>query len=195
MTNAGTIRDGDFTAPNAEAGLPHEAARSPKQSIMRIHAENYDRIFSYCASRLGSTQLAEDATSAVFVDMVRRFSELQAKTGMQMRTWLYGTAANKVRTHYRDSANRREAVAKLARIQRTQRPASSGFEKLDWPVVQQALGKLKQHEQDIIVLRFYQDLETSEIAEALGMKHVTVRVTLSRAIKKLRRELGEYLDK
>jgi RNA polymerase sigma-70 factor (ECF subfamily) len=50
----------------------------------------------------------------------------------------------------------------------------------------QALKKLKQEYQEIIILRFVDELELDEIAEITNKGSVAVRVTLHRALKKLK---------
>jgi RNA polymerase sigma-70 factor (ECF subfamily) len=50
----------------------------------------------------------------------------------------------------------------------------------------QALKKLKQEYQEIIILRFVDELEMDEIGEIMNKGVVAVRVTLHRALKKLK---------
>ena len=54
-----------------------------------------------------------------------------------------------------------------------------------------AIDILSPIQQDIIIYKFYKDMNSNEIAKILGTTDGNVRVQLSRAIKKLR----QYFDK
>jgi RNA polymerase sigma-70 factor (ECF subfamily) len=57
--------------------------------------------------------------------------------------------------------------------------------------VHDALGRLSSEQQQIVRLRFLENLPTREIAARMGKTDVSVRVMLSRTIKQLEEELGE----
>lgn len=54
-----------------------------------------------------------------------------------------------------------------------------------------AVGRLPESERTLIVLRFYEDKQLSEIAEILQENLSTVKSRLYRTLKKLRQELTE----
>lgn len=158
-------------------------------AVLAIYKSCAGEIFGYCLRRLYSRQLAEDAASAVFLRLVEQFSLISGKSDQEVRYWLYGTASNAVAALLRDRRRRDETLADVARARQTLGDRDTCTDRLDWPLLYHAISKLSSRQQEILVLRYFQDLETSAIAEALGMKHVAVRVQLSRAVKKLRREL------
>lgn len=57
-----------------------------------------------------------------------------------------------------------------------------------------ALARLPRRQRAAVVLRFYEDLTEKEIAEVLGISVGTVKSTLSRAVAKLRRDVGLRSD-
>lgn len=184
----GERRRGD--APHSygvgDAGL----VRNCRNEIVELYRAYIGEIFAYCVRRLASKQLAEDATSAVFLRLVEQYPVLKHKGRKRIRSWLYGTASNVIARFLRDASRCRDIAAELGRRRRSRfadDPEEHGH--LDWPILYEAIGRLKRRHQEILVLRYFQGLETSAIAAALGMKHVTVRVQLSRAVKRLRREL------
>jgi RNA polymerase sigma-70 factor (ECF subfamily) len=165
-----------------------------RAEIVRIYGNHFREIFGYCVHRLFTKDLAEDATSAVFLRLVERYPALRTKSGPEIRNWLYGTASNVMAGFLREARRRKEVLAEVAR-QRQDRLAQglSCDGELDWPALYEAMSKLDRRQQDILILRYFQGLETSAIAQALGMRHVTVRVRLSRAVKKLKRLLEKSL--
>lgn len=61
-----------------------------------------------------------------------------------------------------------------------------GCDLLRWPMVYKAISNLTEQEQTFITLRYFQDLNYEQIAQLRGLKAGSVRVTLHRAIKKLK---------
>lgn len=57
-----------------------------------------------------------------------------------------------------------------------------------------ALGRLPQRQRAAVVLRFYEDLTEKEVADTLGISVGTVKSTTSRAIAKLREDVGLRTD-
>lgn len=54
----------------------------------------------------------------------------------------------------------------------------------------QALARLPRRQRAAVVLRYYEDLTESEVAQTLGVSVGTVKSTVSRAVAKLRDDLG-----
>lgn len=160
--------------------------------IAELYREFFRGVYGYCAYRLFKRDLAEDATSAVFLRLVEKYPALKTKSETEIRNWLYGTASNLVAKYLREAKYRRKIFAELAReresnIARTQ----VADDRPDWPEIYSAVTELKPQDQEIIALRFSQGFGTSAIAEILGMRHVTVRVRLSRALGRLKQGLDE----
>lgn len=161
-----------------------------EDKIADLYREFFRGIYSYCAYRLFKKDLAEDATSAVFLRLVERYPTLRTKSESEIRSWLFGTASNVVAAYLREAKYKRDIFEELVRERESnlaRNPAKDG--RADWPLVYEAVAKLKPQDQAIIALRYSQGFETSAIANVLGMKPVTVRVRLSRAIKRLRQRL------
>lgn len=166
------------------------ASDNTGQQVLAAYDGHVREIYAFCLRRLACAHLAEDAASAVFLRLVRQYGQVKDRDASGLRNWLYGTASNIVAECLRDARRRREAQAELAKWKR-QTDLPAGTDRLDWPVLYEAIGKLKPRHQDIVVLRYFQGLETSEIAAALGMREPAVRKCLSRAMRRLRGRLGD----
>jgi len=57
------------------------------------------------------------------------------------------------------------------------------------------LARLPKRQTEVFVLSRMEELKAEQIAELLGCSQETIRVHLHRAMKKLARELGDYLMK
>ena len=164
--------------------------KGSEQEIIQIYESCFRGIYNYCSYRLFRKDLAEEATSEVFVRLVEKYPTLldRGKTGI--RNWLYGTASNVIAKYLRDSKRLGQILKDLAREKRlssVRNPKES--DRLDCGILYNAISKLKLKDQGLIVLRYFEGLETAAIADILGVKHVSVRVRLSRAVNKLRQEL------
>ena len=58
------------------------------------------------------------------------------------------------------------------------------------PLLEDAMGCLGETERNAVVLRFFVDLDDTEIAEHLDCRPGTVRSLISRALKSLRKEMN-----
>lgn len=157
-------------------------------------ADIYDaflsEIYRYCSYRLYSRDAAEDATSCVFEKLIQHFPQVQGRSHAEIRRWLYGTASNVVVSQLREKRNRQTAFQELARSTDSLiSTEGNDYPRLDWPVLYRAISTLKGKQQDIVILRYFEGLETSEIAQVVGMSHVAVRVSLTRAMRRLRQLL------
>jgi RNA polymerase sigma factor (sigma-70 family) len=54
-----------------------------------------------------------------------------------------------------------------------------------------ALGRLRPEERAAVFLRFYEDLNSTEVAEALGITATAARTRIHRALRRLRVDLAE----
>lgn len=158
--------------------------------IAELYGSFYDRIFGYCAKRLFRKDLAEDAAAEVFLLLAERYPLLRHRDSTSILYWLYGTASNVAARYLRDAARRREIASALAKSHVASGKAPE-YDRLDWPVLYEAMNRLSDKDQEVLTLRYFEGLETHEIASALGIRHVTARVRLSRAIRKLRRKVGK----
>jgi RNA polymerase sigma-70 factor, ECF subfamily len=151
----------------------------------------YDPIYRYCLRRLYFRDIAEDATSEVFLTMARRIGEFRGKTMRDFRAWIYVIAANQVNQLIRQKLRDRRLLDTLAE----RMPHDEGEDRQRrWAALHRALLTLDQQEQHLICLRFFQQLSHEEIARIVGKRAGAVRVTIHRALKKLRPALERALD-
>lgn len=163
--------------------------------IKGIYDAFFDQIYRYCTYRLYSKDLAQDATSAVFTKLVQRFPEIRHKSMAEIRQWLFGVASNVVTAELRQKKHQHEIFLKLSQGSGSGLVRDEpGFHRLDWPVLYGAISRLPDKQQDIVILRFFHELETAQIAKIVGMSHVAVRVTLMRTIRKLKEQLQEPFE-
>lgn len=148
-------------------------------------------IYRFVFFKLSNAEDAEDVTSEVFLKMWQYLSGEAGKDIRSFRHLAYRVARNCIIDRYRVRAARRECV--LPDVSEAEesfsdrgRWAAELDAKENVRRVLSAVDKLKEEYQEIIVLRYIESFSIREIAGMLGKSQTGVRVTLHRAIRKLR---------
>ena len=117
------------------------------------------------------------------------------RPGSPFKPWLLRIVANEARNRRR-SAGRRAALALQAAGEAASGDAAPspeaallGAERREELVA--ALNRLSDADRETLALRYFLDLSEAETAAALGVRPGTVKSRLSRALERLRAELGE----
>ncbi|HLD34520.1 MAG TPA: RNA polymerase sigma factor, partial [Patescibacteria group bacterium] len=152
------------------------------------------RIYRFVYFKVSSHEEAEDITSEVFLKawhFLQEKKEVKSFSGL-----LYRVARNCIIDLYRRKAAKPETALSnfleeaLEIGDRGQWYADVGG-KMEAQQIIEVLKKLKQEYREVVTLRYVDELEIDEIAEIVGKTKMAVRVTLHRAIKKIREILPE----
>ncbi len=163
-------------------------ARTEADALAGLYELYYERIFRFCVHRLFSKEAAEDVTSTVFLEVARKIRTFTGRTEPDFRNWLYAIAANQANSYIRKTSRRKKLLEKAAAPAVLLRKNEAAGE-LDWPTLYKAILKLPAKHQTIITLRFFENADFEQIAKIINARPSTVRVTLHRILKELRRLL------
>jgi RNA polymerase sigma factor (sigma-70 family) len=166
--------------------------RSPVEEFEQIYLRNVDLLMGYFARRCREPQTVADLTSETFVRAVDSFAGFDPGRGSD-RAWLFGIAAHVFARHCDQTANGRNAVARLA-----------GHRPLDEDEIGELAGRIDAEregaalmarcarlpaiERAAIELVDLEGLSPLEAAQALGVSRVAFRKRLSRARARLEKE-------
>jgi RNA polymerase sigma-70 factor (ECF subfamily) len=149
----------------------------------------YERlVFAIVARATRNSAETDDLVQDVFLDAYRRLGSL--RDPRKFRGWLAQLAANRACSWGRRQTVERAALPRLAREggrrdeDRTSLDEQKGR-------LNAALAKLSPDAQAVVTLRYLEGLSAPEIADELGITPAAARQRLSRALRVLRRELGE----
>ncbi len=155
---------------------------SVKKEFEAAYEAHADALFRYCFFKIGDREVAKDMLQDVFV---KAWVYMQGNTVLQIRPFLYKLARNSVVDWYR-----KKKTASLEHLM------DQGFEPSDrtsdtsaFAEKEQALKMMRNlspEDQEIIMLRFVEELTIEEISETLGEKENTISVRIYRAQKRLR---------
>ena len=143
----------------------------------------------------GNAADAEEAAQEGFVKAYRALGRF--RRGSPFRPWLLQIVANEARNRRRSAGRRAGLELRLAAAEPSGDAAPSpeaallaGERRAE---LLAALERLREEERLVIAFRFFLDLSEEETAVALGVRKGTVKSRQSRALERLRAELGEGL--
>lgn len=166
------------------------ATRENKRT--KLHAafeQHFEAISRYCHRRLPTAD-ANDATAQVFVVAWRRVEDMP--DGDETLPWLYGIARNHVRTARRSAQRLTNLRAKLNGQARVMDPGPEAVivRNDEQNQLLRALATLKAEDREILYLRSYEQLSSSEMAAVLGCSAEAAKKRSTRALQRLRVAAG-----
>jgi len=168
-------------------------ARTQAEALGRLYEMHYERILSFCVYRLFNKEIAEDITSAVFLEVARSIGAFRGRTVKDFQSWLYAIAANQANAYIRKTTRRKKLLEEAAGPMTAF--ATGGTDNSPhWPQLYTAILKLKLQHQTIVTLRFFENLQYEQIAKILDVKEATLRVRLHRILNELRNHLQNVSD-
>jgi RNA polymerase sigma-70 factor (ECF subfamily) len=174
------------TTPGADSvsgSAPAERARDWYETYGKA-------VYSYLRFHLPSADIAEDVTADTFLKVFRAADRFDETRG-QPRTWIFRIAQNTLRDHQRRTRVRRHVS--LTSMRDLAAEAPSPEERLLWEEqvarLLTAVTGLSESDRQIISLRYGSGLDSTAVAEVLGIKESAARTRLWRALARLRTEL------
>lgn len=157
-------------------------------------AELYDifsnQIYRYIYYKVNKSDV-EDLTEMLFLKAWENINKYQNRKKTTFKSWLYRIAHNLVVDHYRLSREHSSLDPRLSSTDRVANPKEMVQESLNNENLKKAISKLKKSYQQIIILKFINELSNSEISDILKKSEGNVRILQFRALKALRRILLE----
>ena len=169
-------------------------AKTQAEALGQLYELYYERIFHFCVHRLFNKEIAEDVTSAVFLQVARGIRSFKGRNEQDFRNWLYAIAANQANNYIRKTSRRKKLLAEAAGSVRPSSDSTDKSSEPDWPRLYAAILKLKPQHQSIVTLRFFENFSYGQIEQILNVKEATLRVTLHRILNQLRNQLQTVFD-
>lgn len=170
-----------------------ERAKADVAAFEDLYIRYYGRIFAFVYRRVQARELAEDITADVFMKALNGLPKFQWQ-GVSFSAWLYRIANNRITDQFRRSGKGRVAVAVedvKTLVDERPLPEDRILAAIRRAEVEEAIGKLSEQDQLVVTLTFYDELSSSEIAEVMGISVNLVYVRLHRALKRMRKVLGD----
>ena len=168
-------------------------AITDEEAFEELYEYFFPRVYNFIFARLKNSADADDVTSITFVKMNENLESYDSERAA-FSTWLFRIANNALIDHTRHSN-----ISHETEWDEFLDPAAPEREEPEQQMINSetsrglltALDKLNERERRIIELRYWGEQDTRTIAEIMSMSESNVRVTLHRAIGKLKNILGD----
>ncbi len=139
------------------------------------------KLYSYIYFRTSDKEFSQDTTSEVFLQAWQYVME--KKEIRNFKAFLYQVARNKIADRYRTRDRQPDLFDETLEYEST---ADTTEQSAELALLRRQLRLLKEEYREIILLRHMEGLSISEIAAVISKDENTVRVTLHRALAKLK---------
>ena len=178
----------------AEQEFIEKAKAGDGTAFGRLYEHYVAQIYRFIALKVGTRQLAEDLTHEVFMSAWQKLPNF-TQQGFPFSSWLYKIARNRVIDHYRTQKALVSIDEEVAINEDLFAASSRSDELFDQGLavkkIETAMKELTSEQQEVLTLRFVNDLTPREIAEILNKREGTIRIIQHRATNKLKKILGK----
>jgi len=175
-----------------------DAARVDPARFEALYRKYLAQVYSYAYYELGDHHDAEDATERTFVAALTNLQRFEERArpadgdgASTFRVWLFRIARNVVddrqRARFRRPEEQLDAAASVA--DGAMDPAAQLAHREDASAAWRAIERLPGDRRRAVILRFVDEMSTSEIAGVLGRSEGAVRVLIHRALRSVARDL------
>jgi RNA polymerase sigma-70 factor, ECF subfamily len=168
------------------------ARTGDEEAVTLLYETHVESIFAYMKYRVDSTAAAEDLTAEVFLRMVRSLPAYESR-GLPFRAWLFRIAANLLTDHYRQSRQNTNLPITEDHASDDTDPFDNLIKKEQHIYLRRAIRSLSEEHQNLLILRFVEDLPHTEIATVMNKSPEALRAMQYRALKALAIELERLI--
>jgi RNA polymerase sigma-70 factor (ECF subfamily) len=165
------------------------AKKGDRDAFGQLYGHYHPAIYRFVAAKVSFRHEAEDITHEVFLKAWKSLPSYKEK-GFPFSSWLYRIARNRVIDHYRTKKNDSDIENVSDEFVKIVDDIEESIDHLiDFERVREKLSQLSSDQQDVLILKFVEDMEIAEIASILKKKEGAIRIIQHRALNKLKQLL------
>lgn len=174
--------------------MPIQFRPAPVKEPFEVFYEaNFNKTVHYINQKINNYHDAQDLASDIFLYCYNHYEEYDPSKS-SLTTWLYMITNSRIKNFYRDHTEYADLDELSEFIPDDSGDLDSGvYVEQVHAAIMQALQVLPERQRQIVYLRFFKEYTNPQIADALGMTQVNVRVQLSRALDTLEKKCGGIL--
>ena len=170
---------------DGEKVIIESAVRGESSAFGLLYDHYQPKIYRFIVVKVARREEAEDLTHQVFLSAWQSIGSYK-DVGYPFSSWLYRIARNQVIDHYRT----RKISVGLDEVDpnlfATESYESLAHERFELDRVLAAIRRLKPEYQDVIMMRFIEDLPVRDVALAIDKSEGAVKLIQHRALKQLK---------
>jgi RNA polymerase sigma-70 factor (ECF subfamily) len=176
-----------------------EAAQADPAHFDALYRKYVAQVYSYAFYELRDQHEAEDATERTFMAALANLARFEERArpadgagASTFRVWLFRIARNAVAERRRRLRRRPEAPLDAAMALAGPSDEEGDAARRDEAAAaMRAIARLPGDRRRAVILRFVDEMSTSEVADVLGRSEGAVRVLIHRALRSVARDLDD----
>jgi RNA polymerase sigma-70 factor, ECF subfamily len=171
----------DETLTRARAG--------DEEAIVEIYQRYFDPVYQFCRFRVSDAHTAQDLTSEVFIRFIKALKRETAPQ-ISLRGWIFRVARNLIYDHYgRDTELSVDTIDQWVASDVSTNPEVQSLRNIRIERARRAISMLAPAQQEVLLLRFDQQLSLQETADIMDKQVNTIKALQFRAVNTLRQLL------
>lgn len=162
-------------------------AKKKRRHFGILYDRYFDQIFRFVFKRLGGNEeAAGDLTQQTFIKAMGNLEKYEDR-GLPFSSWLYRIAQNEVSMFFRQQKKQFTVSIDEGRLMDMAGEANlTTYMSMDeQEMLIETINKLDQQHQDLIELRFFQQLSFKEIAEIYDITEANAKMRIYRILEKI----------
>ena len=153
-----------------------------KPSFQEFYREYYQKVVFYINKKISNPFDAEDLASEIFLFCYSHYDDYDPQKSA-LSTWLYLIVNSRIKNHYRDAKTYvdLESLVGVLSDDTIDMDACIYLQQMKQQL-EKAMNRLPDRQRQIVRMRYFEEKSNAEVAVALGMTQINVRVQLSRAL-------------
>lgn len=153
-----------------------------KPSFQEFYSEYYQKVVFYINKKISNPFDAEDLASEIFLYCYSHYDDYDPQKSA-LSTWLYLIVNSRIKNHYRDAKTYVDLESLVGALSddTIDMDACIYLQQMKQQL-EKAMNRLPDRQRQIVKMRYFEEKSNAEVAVALGMTQINVRVQLSRAL-------------
>jgi len=169
--------------------LIKRAIKGEASAFGLLYDKYQPQIYRFIYLKVSHREEAEDLTHQVFLKSWQSIEKFNFQ-GFPFSSWLYSVARHQVIDYYRTKKTK-ITFEEVIELETNNDPLPEVIDnELNIEKVKSAIACLREEQQDVIILRFIEDLSLQEVASILEKTQGAIKLLQHRAIKNLRKTLN-----
>lgn len=173
-----------------EKYLIKRAKEGDAEAFGKLYDVHLNPIYRFVFLRVRHKTDAEDLAQQVFLKAWKNIDRFEHKQGAKFSSWLYRITRNTIIDYYR--TNREHAdIESISEHRFIEHENEKDFidEEIKMTTIMKAISSLSEVDQEMVIMKYVEDLPNSEIAALTEKSEGAIRVACHRALKKLKKEI------
>ena len=167
-----------------ELTLIKKAREGDSDAYGEIYKKYFQKIYRYCKINLKNEESAKDICQESFVKAWKKIKDFNTDGQWSIQAFLFTIARNLIIDHARKK--KEYNLEEFEELSTKEDLYEDLDRKQDIQKVRIALSKLEDTEKQIVILRYFEEMSSQEVAQILGVTDGAIRVRIFRVMQKLK---------